>query len=292
MRLRSSEPVALLVDGLLAHRADDGETLGWLGRLADALSTHARNTIVNLGIAQSLAVRSLQHSPLVFDDPARFRREGSDEEKRALADLSRMRQTTNPTLGFCRRRRRMPRAPRSCGAPHPRIARDRLWAGRWPRRQPAARCRADRGGDADARVYVTYAGNSFDTHVQQADLHTRLLMLTADAVRGFMDDMNRLGRGDEVAMMIFTEFGRRVEERQPRHRPRHGHADVRRRAWRQGRILRPSPSLTDLDDGNMKMTTDFRRVYADDPRVARIRSGGRGVERQVRSARRVCLRSG
>ncbi len=29
--------------------------------------------------------------------------------------------------------------------------------------------------------YVTYAGNSFDTHVQQADLHSRLLMYTADA---------------------------------------------------------------------------------------------------------------
>ncbi len=36
--------------------------------------------------------------------------------------------------------------------------------------------------------YVTYAGNSFDTHVQQADLHSRLLMYTADAVRGFMED--------------------------------------------------------------------------------------------------------
>ena len=34
--------------------------------------------------------------------------------------------------------------------------------------------------------YVTYQGNSFDTHVQQADLHSRLLMYTADAVRGFM----------------------------------------------------------------------------------------------------------
>ena len=32
--------------------------------------------------------------------------------------------------------------------------------------------------------YVTYQGNSFDTHVQQADVHSRLLMYTADAVRG------------------------------------------------------------------------------------------------------------
>ena len=30
----------------------------------------------------------------------------------------------------------------------------------------------------------------------------------------------------------------------------------------KGGLYGPHPSLTDLDDGNMKMTTDFRRVYA------------------------------
>ena len=40
--------------------------------------------IVNIGTSQSLAVRSGKHSPLVFDDPARFRREGTDDEKHAL----------------------------------------------------------------------------------------------------------------------------------------------------------------------------------------------------------------
>ena len=37
-------------------------------------------------------------------------------------------------------------------------------------------------------------------------------MYTADAVRGFIEDLKRIGRADEVAVMIFTEFGRRVEE--------------------------------------------------------------------------------
>jgi uncharacterized protein (DUF1501 family) len=47
-----------------------GETLGWLGRLADDHYNPAtRNAIVNIGLSQSLAVRSGKHSPLVFDDP-------------------------------------------------------------------------------------------------------------------------------------------------------------------------------------------------------------------------------
>ena len=52
-----------------------------LGRLADERYPAAtRNVIVNLGNAQSLAVRGREHSPWCVDDPARFRRDGTDEE--------------------------------------------------------------------------------------------------------------------------------------------------------------------------------------------------------------------
>ena len=111
--------------------------------------------------------------------------------------------------------------------------------------------------------YVTYAGNSFDTHVQQADLHSRLLMYTADAINGFMADMKRIGRATDVAMMIFTEFGRRVEENGSLGTD-HGTATPMFLVGDavKGGFYGAHPSLTDLDDGNMKMTTDFRRVYA------------------------------
>src|SRR6185436_5864889 len=78
-----------------------GESLGWLGRLADdKYDPKTRNMIVDLGNAQSLAVRSLRHSPLVFEDPARFRRDGTDSEKHVLAELSQPAKTTNSTLEF------------------------------------------------------------------------------------------------------------------------------------------------------------------------------------------------
>src|SRR6476659_2016344 len=78
-----------------------GESLGWLGRLADqTYDAKTRNMIVDVGNAQSLAVRSAQHSPLVFEDPGRFKRAGADDEKRVLAELSKPRTTTNATLEF------------------------------------------------------------------------------------------------------------------------------------------------------------------------------------------------
>jgi uncharacterized protein (DUF1501 family) len=245
---------------------NSGEPLGWLGRLADRRYDPAtRNVLVNIGTAQSLAVRSGRHSPLVFDDPARFRREGTSAEKDVLATLSGTRATSNATLDFLAA-----------------TARNATDSSDFVRQASASyRTTVDYGignafGGGLQRVaaliaagmptrvyYVTYQGNSFDTHVQQADLHSRLLMYTADAVRAFMEDIKRIGRADDVAVMMFTEFGRRVEENGSLGTD-HGTATPMFTVGShvKGGFFGRAPSLTDLDDGNLKMTTDFRSVYA------------------------------
>jgi uncharacterized protein (DUF1501 family) len=243
-----------------------GEPLGWLGRLADeTYDASTRNLIVNLGNSQSLAVRSGKHSPLVFDDPGRFRREGTDIEKQALADLSRPAGTANSTLEFLA-------ATAQNATESSDFVRQASASYRTPVDYGAGgglggnlqRVAALIAAQIPTRLfYVTYQGNSFDTHVQQADLHGRLLMYTADAVRGFIEDLKRIGRADEVAVMIFTEFGRRVEENGSLGTD-HGTATPMFVIGKgvKGGFYGQHPSLIDLDDGNMKMTTDFRRVYA------------------------------
>jgi uncharacterized protein (DUF1501 family) len=243
-----------------------GEPLGWLGRLADAnYDSSAHNTIVNVGNSQSLAVRSRRHSPLVFDDPARFRREGTDAEKQALVELSRARTTRNSMLEFlastAQNATESSDFVRQASASYRTPVDYGIGGGLGGNLQRVAALIA--AGMRTRLYYVTYAGNSFDTHVQQADLHSRLLMYTADAVRGFIEDMKRIGRGDDVAVMMFTEFGRRVEENGSLGTD-HGTATPMFIVGRgvKGGFYGQHPSLTDLDDGNMKMTTDFRRVYA------------------------------
>ena len=63
--------------------------------------------------------------------------------------------------------------------------------------------------------------------------------------------------------MMFTEFGRRVEENASLGTD-HGTATPMFVIGNgvEGGLHGRHPSLTDLDDGNLKMTTDFRRVYA------------------------------
>ena len=243
-----------------------GEPLGWLGRLADhRYASSGRNVIVNLGNSQSLAVRSRKHSPLVFQDPARFRRDGTDAEKQALSALSQPRVTANSTLEFlastAQNAEESSDFVRQATGGYRTTVDYGVGGGLGGNLQRVAALIAS--GMPTRLFYVTYSGNAFDTHVQQADLHSRLLMYTADAVRGFMEDLARIGRADQVAVMIFTEFGRRVEENGSLGTD-HGTATpmfVIGKGVKGGFYGQP-PSLTDLDDGNLKMTTDFRSVYA------------------------------
>ena len=119
--------------------------------------------------------------------------------------------------------------------------------------------------DMPTRLYYTsFRNNAFDTHVHQGNLHQRLLTYAADAVRGFMDDMERIGRADDVAVLMFSEFGRRVPENTSLGTD-HGAANNMFIVGKnvKGGHYGEVPSLTELDEGdNLKFTTDFRRVYA------------------------------
>ena len=242
-----------------------GEPFGWLGRLADGVYDHDAqgNVIVNIGTSQSLAVRARNHQPLVFNDPRSFRRQGSEAEKQAIAAM-RPASPTNSTLEFLS-------ATATNAVESSQFVREAAAGYSTPidygiggLSPQLRRVSALINADMPTRIYyVSYSGNSFDTHVHQAAPHARLLAYTADAVRGFIEDLRRIGRVDDVAMMMFTEFGRRVEENASLGTD-HGTATpmfVIGPGVKGGLYGRP-PSLTDLDDGNLKMTTDFRRVYA------------------------------
>ena len=242
-----------------------GEPLGWLGRLADGAYDHDAqgNMIVNIGTRQSLAVQARNHQPLVFNDPRSFRRVGSEAEKQAIEAMNPT-APDNPALDFLS-------ATATNAVESSQFVREAAAGYNTPidygigglsaqLRRVAALVNAEM---PTRLYYVSYQGNSFDTHVHQADPHARLLTYTADAVRGFVEDLKRIGRADDVAIMMFTEFGRRVEENTSLGTD-HGTATPMFviGSGVQGGLHGRHPSLTDLDDGNLKMTTDSRRVYA------------------------------
>jgi uncharacterized protein (DUF1501 family) len=243
---------------------NSGEEFGWVGRLADAIGPGgAPNFIVNIDGTQSLAVRSRTHTPVVFDDPERFGRKGFFQEMPLLEDVADGRGDSNASRAYLRQ---VARSALDASA----LVRD-AWSryrspvdyGLVPLDLPKVAALID-AGLPTRLFYTSFRNNAFDTHVQQSDLHARLLTYVSDAVSGFMRDMDRIGREDQVIVMIFSEFGRRVPENTSLGTD-HGAANL---MFVVGKHVRGGhygqrPSLTALDPGdNLVYTTDFRRVYA------------------------------
>ena len=136
------------------------------------------------------------------------------------------------------------------------LSRHRPWpasSGRWPSSSrptwaPGSFTRSSRG---------------YDTHAGQSNTHYSLLFELGGAVKAFLDDLTAAKLADRVTVIGFSEFGRRVAENGSAGTD-HGTAGL---VFLAGPGVQPGvhgkvPSLTDLVDGDPKITTDFRRVYA------------------------------
>jgi uncharacterized protein (DUF1501 family) len=117
-------------------------------------------------------------------------------------------------------------------------------------------------GNFGTKLFYCQTGG-FDTHANQLGQHERLLNNIAASIQAFQKDMDAKGLGKKVVVMCFSEFGRRVNQNNSAGTD-HGAAAPMFVVGGQikGGIYGSYPSLTDLDDGDLKYTTDFRRVYA------------------------------
>lgn len=240
-----------------------GAPYGWMGALADRLDPEQRNNfLVNIDTNQSLAVMSRNHVPLVFDDPVRFARATFADQAQALDAVLHRKDAESAAAQFM--------IDISRSAVHSeRLVREAWSNFRTPVDYGLVRFGLDKvaaliAAEFPTRLfYLAYRHNAFDTHVYQSDVHARLWTYTADHIAAFMADMQRMGRADDVVLMAFSEFGRRVQENtsQGTDHGTAGPAFIAGKPVRGGQYGKP-PSLTNLDDGNLVHTTDYRRIYA------------------------------
>jgi uncharacterized protein (DUF1501 family) len=113
-----------------------------------------------------------------------------------------------------------------------------------------------------ARVYYV-ALDGFDTHSGQAEQHRKLFQELSDAISSFFQTLQKMGQDKRVLTMTFSEFGRRVAENGSRGTD-HGSGSCLFVAGPgvKGGLVGAHPSLKDLDSGDLRFHTDFRRVYA------------------------------
>jgi uncharacterized protein (DUF1501 family) len=116
--------------------------------------------------------------------------------------------------------------------------------------------------DLGARVFYTFQPG-YDTHATQSFTHGNLLSEFSEAVAAFFADLAEARLAERVTLLAFSEFGRTIKENGSTGTD-HGTAGAVLLAGPgvHGGVIGAMPDLTDLVEGEPKMTTDFRGVYA------------------------------
>jgi len=254
------------------HTADpsgNGPRTGWLGRLFDSECPDCGPTagLAMLGAEMPLAMQGGSGRAVVLESPQAFAFHpiagGGAQEVEAYRQLMQPVPGEEPTVDFL-----------THTAMDAILASDdiRRIAGRlsdtggaYPRDPFSLKLRLVSeliSAGSPTRVYYVGLGG-FDTHAAQAGRHDRLMEQLGAGLDAFVKDLMQKGLLDRVLVMTFSEFGRRVAENASAGTD-HGAAAP---MFLIGATVAPGvhgphPSLTDLDQGDLKFQMDFRSVYA------------------------------
>ena len=117
--------------------------------------------------------------------------------------------------------------------------------------------------DLGTRVFYTQHG-SFDTHSGELTSHAKLWQEVSGAIGDFYDDLKEHGREDEVVVLVFSEFGRRVKDNGSG--TDHGSGGVAFVIGSEvkGGMYGQYPSIREADqlEGDLHFNNDFRSTYS------------------------------
>ncbi|MBL7885171.1 MAG: DUF1501 domain-containing protein [Flavobacterium sp.] len=227
---------------------------GWLGRYLDLqCKDHQPTAGINLDSIDNLALKGLEPNAITVKDPNRFKIKTDREESAKLSN--------NPQLDFVRKiansvnegsdeiQKALAKSTTEMSYPKSGLAKNLEWIARLIK------------GNLNSKVYYTSLGG-FDTHDNQLDIHSRKLSELNDAIFSFYTDLKKAQLLQNVTIVVFSEFGRRVKDNG--NGTDHGTAAPMFIIGgnTKGKIIGNNPNLIDLDNGDLKYEIDFRSVYA------------------------------
>lgn len=242
---------------------------GWIGRMASGVWAEEDHPelVVHLGTRAPWSVRSRSHPAVTMVAPTTYRWFGGEAEQEAYAmageseageaqgrnagrdgALARLR----GVLDDARTSSRRVRAAAEAHTPQ----------AQYPRTRTAAKLRDAaaliRGGLAARVISVEMSG--YDTHAGQRSQHDAHMAELDGALDAFLADV----AGTETAVLVFSEFGRRVAENASAGTD-HGKAGPAFLvgAGVRGGLYGTPPDLSRLDGGDVPWTTDFRSLYGE-----------------------------
>lgn len=227
---------------------------GWLGRYLDIhCHEHQPTAGINLDAIDNLALKGKQPNSITVKDPNRFKVRKDAEEIQKLSD--------NPQLDFVRKiansvtegsdeiQKALANSKSEISYVKTGLSKNLEWIARLIK------------GNLNSKVYYTSL-NGFDTHDNQLNTHNRNLTELNDAVYSFYQDLKAAKVLQNITIVVFSEFGRRVKDNGKG--TDHGTAAPMFIIGgnNKGTVVGNNPNLVDLDKGDLKYEIDFRSVYA------------------------------
>lgn len=227
---------------------------GWLGRYLDLqCKEHQPTAGINLDAIDNLALKGKEPNFITVKDPNRFKIRTDKDDKVKLSD--------NPQLDFVRKiaysvtegaeeiQQALTKSTAEISYPKTNLGKNLEWIARLIK------------GNLNSKVYYT-SQNGYDTHDNQLAIHQRNLEELNDAVYSFYTDLKQVNLLQNVTIVVFSEFGRRVKDNG--NGTDHGTAAPLFVIGgnNRGKVLGSNPNLSDLDEGDLKYQIDFRSVYA------------------------------
>jgi len=227
---------------------------GWLGRFLDLqCKDHEPTAGVNFDSIDTLSLKGNEPNSITVKDPNRFKMKMNSEETIKLSD--------NPQLDFVRKiansvsegsdeiQKALAKSTSEITYPKTALGKNLEWIARLIK------------GNLNSKVYYT-SQNGYDTHDNQINIHQRNLTELNDAIYSFYNELKKAQLLQNVTLVVFSEFGRRVKDNG--NGTDHGTAAPMFIIGgnTKGKIIGNNPNLADLDNGDLKYDIDFRGVYA------------------------------
>ena len=227
---------------------------GWLGRYLDLqCKEHQPTAGVNFDNIDNLALKSNELNSITLKDPNRFKIKPDNNQTVKLSD--------NPQLDFVRKiadsvsegsediQKAFAKSTSEASYPKTGLGKNLEWISRLIK------------GNLNSKVYYTSQGG-YDTHDNQVTIQQRNLTELNDAIYSFYTEMKEAQLLQNVTLVVFSEFGRRVKDNG--RGTDHGTAAPMFIIGgnNKGTIIGNNPNLADLDHGDLKHEVDFRSVYA------------------------------
>ena len=227
---------------------------GWLGRYLDLqCKEHQPTAGINIDNIDNLALKGNEPNAITVKDPNRFKVRTDNNETIKLSD--------NPQLDFVRKiansvsegseeiQKALAKSTAESSYPKTGLGKNLEWIARLIK------------GNLNSKVYYT-SQNGYDTHDNQVAIQQRNLTELNDAVFSFYTDLKKANLLQNVTLVVFSEFGRRVKDNG--NGTDHGTAAPMFVIGgnTKGKIVGNNPNLADLDNGDLKYEIDFRSIYA------------------------------